>query len=352
MRPAFQILADGADVTANIRDRLLSLSYHDEAETKSDRLTLKLDDRPRAGDGAFVALPEVGARLELSLGYQESGLVAVGGFSVDEIAYSGPPATLEIKAKAAEMTGAFRSHTSRSWHDTTLGAIVEDVAAAHGYQVRADPRLAAVPIAHEDQTNESPMAFLTRLAARHDGVVKPVNGFLVLAPKGTARAVTGQALPALRLSPREVARWSFSYAARDEAGQGAAGGVSTAGSGGGVQATHWNLNEARPVTVRQGGPPYQNHRYTTADAPSARATAAAVKNRKDRGKASFSCTCVGSPAIMAEQRLTLSGFRPGLPTEWRVTTVEHTLDGQGYACSVQAELFHDGQIDPTATAGE
>lgn len=55
MRPAFTIRANGRDITAAIRDRLLSISVKDEAGLKSDSVTLRLDDRPlRNADGAHA----------------------------------------------------------------------------------------------------------------------------------------------------------------------------------------------------------------------------------------------------------------------------------------------------------
>ncbi|CAO3418798.1 phage late control D family protein [Azospirillum doebereinerae] len=345
MRPAFRLLAGGADITANIKDRLLSLTYHDEAETKSDRLTIKLDDRPNRETGAHVALPVMGTKLALSLGYEETGMVAMGSFIVDDIKYNGAPATLEVGAKAADMAGPFRSPTSKSWNDTTLGAIAGEIAEAHGYKAKVAPTLGAVPVAHEDQTNESPMAFLNRLAAKHDGIAKPVNGFLVLAPKGTAKSVTGQSLPALSLRPERLSKWQIQVSARKEAGEAAKTEDAAAGSGGGVRTRYWDKDKARMVEVTEGKPPYQNTRFAWADAKDAKANAASEKNRKDREKAKFSASGVGDPRFQAEQRLTLVGFRPGLPTDWRVTKVEHKLENGGYSCSIDAEMFHENQAD-------
>jgi len=351
MRPAFKLLADGRDITANIRDRLLSIACHDEAEAKSDRLTIQLDDRPRPADGAHVALPDVGCRLELSLGYEETGMLPMGSFLVDEVEHSGPPETLKVGAKAADMVGPFRTPTSRSWDATTLGAIVQEVARAHGYQARLDPALAAVPVAHEDQTNESPMAFLHRLAERHDAVVKPVNGMLVLAPKGKAKAVSGKALPEAVVRMDRLSKWTYSYKARAEAGKA----KDARGPAGGVQTAYWDKDAAAQKQAQAGAPPHQNTRFACADAKAAAADAAGTKNRKDRGSAKFSCTTIGDPRFMAEQKLRLQGFRPGLPTEWRVTTVEHRFDANGYAVDITAELFTPEQEDvgkAASTAGQ
>lgn len=346
MRPDFRLAADGVDVTANIRDRLLALSFKDEAEAKSDRLTIRLDDRPRR-DG-YAALPAIGTTLELSLGYRETGLVAVGRFTVDEIKQSGPVAVLEVGAKAAGMDTAFRSATSRSWPDTTLGAIARAIAEAAGFEPVIDPALGAVPIPHADQTNESPMAFLNRLAGQHDGIAKPVAGRLVLAPRGTAKTATGKALPAVTVAPGQLTEWNYAHSARREAGQ--AEGKGTAA--GGVQTVYWDRDEAMLKKVTAGEPPYQNVRFATSGAGEAKTTATAAKNQAGRAKAKFTASGPGNPVWQAEQRLTLAGFRPGIPTDWRVVSVEHRLEDGGYACSLTAELFDDGQADVAAAAAQ
>lgn len=342
MKPVFKLTAAGRDITDSVNDRLISISYRDEAETKSDRLTITLDDRPRRSDGAYLAFPNIGARLDFAIGYEATGIVPMGSFTVDEITYSGPPATVTIAAKAAGMEGPYRSPASQSWDDTTLGAIADAIAGEHGMTLVADPDLSSVPVPHADQTQESPMAFISRLAERHDGVAKPVAGRLVLARKGAARAVTGQPLPGLTLRPGDVGKWTYSYSARDEAGAAQPDGGEGEPTGGGVKSVYWDKDQARMVEVVEGSPPYERVRFAASDRGDATAQATSRKAQKDRSRARFSFDLPGNPRLMAEQRLTLTGFRPGVPTGWRITSVDHKLDGGGgYSCSVEAERWRD-----------
>ena len=339
MRPSFRLVSNGVDVTARVRDRLLSLRFHDEAETRSDRLTVKLDARKK--NGAHVELPEIGGTLELSLGYEETGVTYLGRFKVDEIEQSSPPDILTIKAKAADMTGPFRTSTDRSWHDTTLGEIVSTIATENGYIPAIDPALGAVKIAHEDQTAESPMAFAIRLAARHDGVVKPVNGALVLARKGQARTASGQSLPTFHVRPEKLAAWRYARKARTDAG------TSEEGLGA-VEAETWSVDEAAPRIVRSGdGGAPQRQTYRLADLLAAQGSSASDANSRNRARAEFSMELEGTASLMAEQKLVLDGFRPGIPTEWRAVMVEHDFTSSGYTCSCKAELFDLDQNDAT-----
>ena len=339
MRPSFRLVSNGVDITANVRDRLVSIRFHDEAETKSDRLTVTLDDRPERG--AQVELPVIGTTLQLSLGYEETGVVYLGSFKVDEVSYNSPPATLTVTAKSADMTSPFRTPADRSWHDTTLGEIVSTIAAEHGYAPAIDPALGAVKIAHEDQTAESPMAFATRMAERHDGVAKPINGTLVLAPKGQAKAASGKSLPTFRITPGGVSAWRFTRRARTDAG------TSDEGAGA-VESETWDVDAAGAVVASsgEGGPP-QKQTYRLADLVAARGSSASGANNRKRAKATFEMTLQGTPALIAEQKLALEGFRGGVPAEWRLVTVEHRLTPSGYVCSCQAELFNRTQESAT-----
>ena len=73
MTPAFQIIANSVDQTALFQDRLVSLTLTDQAGQKSDTVQITLDNRDNR-----ITLPEVGAVLDISLGFKESGLVQMG----------------------------------------------------------------------------------------------------------------------------------------------------------------------------------------------------------------------------------------------------------------------------------
>ena len=138
-QPVYQIVADGTAITSAIADRLVELTITDEAGIESDRLSMTLDDRTRR-DGAKAELPMPGTTLEVHLSYKDrTTWVPMGLYIVDEIELSSPPATLSLTAKAADMIGPFRAPKTRSWHETTLGALITAMAGEHGYEPRIDP---------------------------------------------------------------------------------------------------------------------------------------------------------------------------------------------------------------------
>lgn len=354
MQPTFLILADRTDITRAVADRLLELVVTDEAGLASDTLRLTLDDRRRA-DGAIAQLPKIGTVLEVSVSYAGRSWVAMGKFIVDEIEISSPPATLAVSAKAADMVGPFRSPKTRSWDATTLGKLVETIASEHRHQAKIDPELGAIHIPHLDQTAESDMALLTRLAAKHDAVAKPVAGFLVLARQGAAKTVTGQVLPTLSLKPEQLAQWRYQHSARKPAGTGSAQGgdgqsppqVST----GGTRAYWWDFDKGERRNVTTGQAPFEDIRYVHASEAEAKAAAATRKNTGERGQGELSFSLPGDPRLAAEGRLSIS-LRPGIPLEWRIKRVEHRLSAQGYTTQVECERFAASPAPVTNTPND
>ena len=350
MQPIFRLYADSQEITAAIRDRLIELVVTDEAGIQSDELKLTLDDRRRE-DGAIAQLPRIGTVLTVSLGYAETRLVSMGRFIVDEVEMRSPPATLTVSAKAADMVGPFRSPKTRSWDATTLGQLVQAIAAEHRYEAKIDPELGAIAIPHLDQTAESDMALLTRLAAKHDAVAKPVAGFLVLARQGAAKTITGQTLPTLQLEPEQLAQWRYQHSARKPAGTGSAQGENGQSppqvSTGGTKAYWWDFEKGERREVTTGSPPFEEIRYVHATEAEAKAAAATRKNTGERGQGELSFSLPGDPRLAAEGRLSIS-LRPGIPTDWRIKRVEHRLGSQGYTTQVECERFTAAPVPITA----
>ena len=95
MNSTFSIIADGADITALINDRLLLLRTTDKPRMGSDDFELCIGDRDSA-----VSLPSRGASIEVFLGYSGTALTRLRRYTVDEVELSGPPDTLVILGKA------------------------------------------------------------------------------------------------------------------------------------------------------------------------------------------------------------------------------------------------------------
>jgi phage protein D len=319
MTPVFRILADSQDITDRIRDRLLSLRVTDEAGIKSDTVEIKLDDRD-----ALIAWPVRGAELEVSLGYQQTGVTRLGLYVVDEVEHSGPPNALAIRAKASDMRQSLKAPRTRVWDNVTLADMVTTIAGEHDLVPKISEPLAAVSYTHLDQTEESDLHLLTRLARENSAVTKPVAGNFIFATRGESKSISGKDLPTTQIVASQVQRHQMTQADRGKYA---------------AVLTHWHdpMNAERvPVKVGQGKPIY-TLRHTYLDSDQATRAAQAKLEALQRGTGTLSLTLIGTTELMAEAKLELKGIRDRVDGEWLIQRVEHQFDNQGFITRIEAE---------------
>ncbi|WP_234835468.1 phage late control D family protein [Sinorhizobium meliloti] len=343
----------GIGLSGGLSDRILSVEITDEAEDKSDRVSIELDDRAGFDDGAVLGMPVVGSVLTIALGYVGGPVVTFGPYLIDELTVSSPPRLISVTGRAAAMSKSYRSPRTQSYHQKTLGTIMQEVAGRNGYSAAVDPGLSGVVIRHIDQHNESDMAFATRLASMHDAVARPVAGRLVVSRRGAGKSASGLSIASVGLTEGDCTNWTFNYSAREEAGEaGGLEGSESGSTGGGVRAYWHDVRTGEKKEVTTGAEPYQELRYPFHNEAEAKAAVDAKKNESDRGKAAFSWEMVGDPTVQAESPLILAGFRPYIPALWRIKSVMHRIDGSGFTTSGDAELFEEKQQDVASNVGK
>lgn len=323
MKPAFRVIADGRDLTAAIADRLLSLRVTDEAGLAADQFEMSLDDR----DGA-IAIPPTGAALSVSLGYVNQPLFDMGRYSADEIEISGPPATLSIRGKAADMIATLKSWKKRDWHKTTLGALLEKIASEHGLAPAIAAEYRTVKIDHLDQTYESDLNLITRLAEQYGAVAKPAGGRLVFVRRGAAADAAGQRLPTQTIAHAELIDWRAAVHERQFYARVGA---------------HWQDKRGAKVQyVYAGeGEPVMYLRTPYKSQSDALSAAEAKLRQLRRGSTSLSLSLCGRPALCAEMPIRITGLRDGTAGDWIVTRAEHTLDASGLTTRIEAQRPDD-----------
>lgn len=329
--PQFKLTANSADITATIKSRLISLRFTDAAGVDSDVLEITLSDNDLLNP---IAIPPTGAELELFLGY-DGAATRMGLFVTDEIELSGWPGTMTIRAHAAPFLNSkggksnLQTQKTRSWaKGTTLGAVVKKIASEHGMAGMVASSLSSIALPHLDQTDESDMHFLLRVAKKYDAVLKPADGKLVLAKRGETKSVSGGQITAVILAPEDVTSWHMTMGKREDSGS--------------VVATYHDRAKAKRKIVTVGtGEPVTRLRMQHATQAMALSAAKAEMSKRARAKTTLAVVLPGRAELGAEAPLTLTAFRPGVDREWIITKVEHHMDNSGYICHVDAELPND-----------
>ncbi len=319
MTPDFKLIANQQDITAILRERLLSLTLSDEAGLHADTLELQLDDRDYA-----IAWPTKGAELTVSLGYAPI-LARMGLYVVDEVEHSMPPATLIIRAKAANMRAAIKAPKTKSWHAVSLNEIVATIAAEQGLVAKVADSLATIRLPHLDQTAESDLHLLTRLANDYGATAKPMGRYLVFVPRGEARTSANDLLPVVSIAQERIIHYHMTQTARSHY----------------VAVTaHWHdtgTAQLQDVTVGSGKPSYVLH-HPYASEIEARHAAQAKFTALQRGTATLSLKIIGDANLQAEGKIKLLSVREPIAGEWVVQQVKHQLDSQGFTSIIEAML--------------
>lgn len=319
---AWRVVLDGQDLTERIAPRLLDLTLTESRGDEADQVDLRVHDH----DGR-LALPRRGVTLEVAIGWRESGLFEKGTFVVDDVEHNGAPDILTIRARSADLTGAVRSRRERSWHDTTLGAILGTIAGEHSLRASIAEDLAKVRVPHLDQANESDINLLTRLGKRFDAVATVKAGTLVFAPIGAGTTASGQPLPAVTIVRASGDQHRFSVSDRDTYT--------------GVRAYWGDRSAARRKAVLVGTDKNEKKLQPTyATESEARQQAQAEFQRLGRGTAQLSYRlALGRADIYPEQTVNVSGFKPEIDgTDWLVVKATHTIDGgSGFVTALELE---------------
>ncbi|WP_342323518.1 phage late control D family protein [Kosakonia sp. BYX6] len=358
LTPAFMLKLESKDITGNISARLISLTMTDNRGFQADQLDLELND----ADG-LVVLPVRGAVLTLWLGWKGSALINKGRFTVDEVEHRGAPDTVTIRARSADFRGTLNSRREESWHDKTLGMIIEAIAARNKLESAVAPELARIVIPHIDQSQESDAKFLTRLADRNGGEVSVKAGKLLFLQAGKGLTASGKPIPQVTITRADGDRHQFAIADR--------------GAYTGVTAQWLHTKDPKPKKVKVKRKPKVQHlralqhpkakakkkeakvpearegeymvgeadnvfALTTVYATKAQAMRAAKAkwDKLQRGVAEFSISlALGRADLYPETPVAVSGFKSIIDEQtWIITKVTHALSNNGYTTGLELEV--------------
>lgn len=343
--PSYSLVANDKDITAIIAERFVSLSLTDETGNDSDKLEIVLADHDPEKP---IKVPPRGAELQLSLGY-DGVLIPKGMFVCDGVSMNGFPEQMMLHAHAAPWDETpkgktdFQSHKTRSWKaGTTIGAMLAKIAQDHGMAAMVSPSLASIALPHFDQSEESDMNLLLRIAKRYDAIAKPAGGKLIFAKRGDATNVSGVPLPRVALNKSDCSKYEWAASTRESAG---------------TVVAYWHAKRAarrHEISVGKGEPVKRLKQYYPTE-EMARAAANAELARRARAAYTFSVNMPGVPALTAESVLEVTGFRADINGKWLVKRVQHEASKEAYRCIVDCELPNtnsevrgtmDGSVSP------
>ncbi|WP_338862889.1 phage late control D family protein [Mycetohabitans rhizoxinica] len=326
-QPDYRISLDDRDLSCRLMPRLVSLCLSESRSDEADTIDLVLDDSKND-----LAIPNRGARIKVAIGWVGEPLIDKGSFVVNEVEHSGSPDILTVRARSASMTSGMQERREKSWHRQTIGSIVRTIAARYALTPAVGDALAKTLIEHIDQTHESDMSFLTRLAKRYDAVMNVKDLHLLFMPIGSGHTASGKPLAVLELTRASGDSHRYHVSERENYAA--------------VRA-HYHVNgRAKRQSVIVGGQNNKNVKVLPeeyATQAEARAAAQAEFNRMQRSQATLSYTLAhGRAELFPEMPVTVSGFKPEIDeTPWLVKQALHTIGEAGFTTELELEVHGD-----------
>jgi len=331
--PAFSVIADGADLTAALKVRMIFLSVCDEIQQESGSARgtahvcdIELDDRD-----ASVVSPPMGSLLTISMGYKETGLVLMGIFRVDEVEFSLMPRRMTIRGRSADTNSPsampqVQGRRKESWDPSTIAGIAGVIAARNGWGVKV-VGVGGNPTPHLDQAGQSDMDFLKSSVVAQfasDCYCTLAGGKIVIAPMPSATTSADKPKSTYPIPVTQALSCHATFSDRNAHKT--------------VKADHWDVDAGELVTeVATGdGEDSVTQLPGTYHPDAAGFVAASQQQALGRGSAAVSLTVIGDPNIGSGGQAILSGFRPGVDGGWIVTKAEHRMDESGYVTEIDA----------------
>ncbi len=356
-QPAFDITIGGKQVLS-LNGRMMGLTLTDNRGFEADTLEITIDDT----DGK-IELPPRGVEVSVAIGWRGEPLTHKGIFTVDEVSHSGPPDQLIVTARSADFRQDFNVKREYSWHDIKVGKVVSAIAGRYNLTPAVSRQLIDIEIDHADQTNESDISFLSRMAEMLGAIATIKNGNLLFIIPNRGLSASGKPIPEILITRDSGDKHSFRVADRDAYT--------------GVKANWLDLNFGKkPETSvkrkkRKSKKPKKEKkekssskegeylegaegnvfvmRQTFKAETAAKRAAAAKWLKLQRGAAEFSITLArGRADLYPEMPATVSGFKSVIDNhKWIIARVVHQIGEGGFQTQLELELKidNDNMVD-------
>lgn len=324
MKPYFRLAVGGREV--DFRSKLKSCEITDKEGVSSDTINFVISNEDQS-----MSLPRKGVEIE-AYARGTGPEVFMGKFKAETVTATCFPHNIEVTGKAAGFQGEEKQTKERHWDNSNVSKIVTDIAEGLGLQAAVDPQVGSHTYTWIGQDNESPLAFLERLAKRHDALFSIKNGLVVFAARGAGVSPFGSALTGGVITPERVVVGTCRFDFSDR--------------------TKYKRVLARfpdraqgvkiEIEVESDGAGVSDFRISEQFADEAEARKAATAKAKDlkRRQAKFAVEVVGDPTIRAGAPVSFSGFLPEIDGQsFIVETAVHSLSkGSGFRTRLNGHI--------------
>jgi phage protein D len=327
-RTIVRLTFEGADITEDANKYLLSATYTDNEEDKTDDFQITLDDREGVWLGSWLDTSTAGKSAELSAvivqkNWESNGkdrVLDCGTFEVDTVDGSGPPAKVTIKATSIPYTSTARTQKkTKAWEQIKLSAIANEIAGKNGlscmFESSTDPFYT-----RKEQMQESDITFLQRLCKAAGISLKVTAKMIVLFDEAEYEA-KGAAF-AVKKGAANVERWSFSTSLHDAAYGSCHVSYTDPATGTTIEYTYTPRDTDKSAQVLE-----VNEKVSSREEARQLAMKRLRQKNKEEFKASF--TLAGDVGLVAGVTVTVTGYG-AFDGKYIIETASHSVSRSGY----------------------
>ncbi|MDC0535651.1 contractile injection system protein, VgrG/Pvc8 family [Francisellaceae bacterium] len=219
-----------------------------------------------------------------------------------------------------------QTQKSRSFDEISVGDLFKTIASEHGLIAKVAPSIASIQIEHIDQTSESNLAFLYRVARQYGGTLKPTyTRLLVLKADGQTAKETY--LPTVELDIKEISKLDYTEHTTNQYKS--------------VIAEYHDQDKGQTKEVRAGsGEPVFKLSNIYENGAAAQAIADNVLKGYKSSGSNMHITTIGNANIIAGVPIKINDLRIEIPNSWLVKTVVHTQTKQGYQSYLKLVVYN------------
>ncbi len=159
---SYKILYNSKDITRDISDHLISLSYVDKVQGESDEIELEVEDKDGLWQNEWY--PQKGDTIEVQI-IDVDAVLPCGKFTLDEKKLSsgrGDGDLFQISGVASSITKKLRTKKSSAHENKTLKQLAQFVAQQHGLKIEGT--IPNIRFNRITQNRETDLRFLSRIA--------------------------------------------------------------------------------------------------------------------------------------------------------------------------------------------
>lgn len=326
-RTEIEIIYEGANISRDIAPFLTSFSFADHGTGKADDLRITLADREGRWRDAWM--PSAGDKIQASIipiNWTAAGsrqALKCGTFEVDGVTFSGPPNTVTISASSLPVaSGIKHEERSKAWEKMTLRQIAQTIARGAGLGLLY--RVADVLYDRIDQTQQTDLAFLSRLADKEGAMLKLADLQMVFYDDTLLEQQ--QPVKTISYGSGAIKTFTIDYSA--------IGAAYTA-----CELTYFDSDKGRTIkgTFRvpgaEAGPTLKINERVESTAEAIRYARNALRE-KNREAQRASITLTGDIALVQGVTVDLAGFGR-FDDRYLVETATHTVSNGGYETSLE-----------------